>query len=150
MKETIVREAKEEDLAALEALVGELLEAVGKEEGLDREGAAEKCRLLVRDPRSYVLVAQVEGEIVGFINFTTRSTILHAKGSGLIDELVVSRDHRGGGIGGTLIEAAIAKCRELGCGEVEVSTERSNLKGREFYKKHGFDEEALLMELDLD
>jgi ribosomal protein S18 acetylase RimI-like enzyme len=149
MTETMVREARETDIPAIEELIGELLDAVENAGGLDREAAVENCRALIRDPQSHVLVAQVGSELAGFINFTTRKTILHSKTSGLIDELVVARDYRGEGLGGILIEAAIAKCREIGCGEVEVSTERSNLKAREFYKKLGFDEEAFLLELDL-
>ncbi|WP_461865111.1 GNAT family N-acetyltransferase [Thermococcus sp.] len=67
-----------------------------------------------------------------------------------MDELVVSGEHRGEGIGRKLIEAAVELCRELGCVEVEVSTEIGNLKAREFYRSMGFEETAVLLEMNLE
>jgi len=86
---------------------------------------------------------------VGFINFTVRQTILHQNPSGLIDELVVAEEYRGKGAGKQLVQAAIEKCRRLGCCEVEVSTEKANLNAREFYKQCGFEEIGMLFEVDL-
>jgi hypothetical protein len=37
----------------------------------------------------------------------------------------------------------------LGCCELEVSSLKSNTAARDFYKKCGFEEEALLLEMDL-
>ena len=75
---------------------------------------------------------------------------MHPGPSGLIDELVVSESSRGRGIGKKLIEAVTEKCRELGCSEVEVSTEQSNTAARQFYKSCGFDGESVLLEMDLE
>lgn len=75
--------------------------------------------------------------------------MMHPGPSGLIDELVVSKSSRGAGIGKQLIQAVIDKCRESGCYEVEVSTEKSNTKARRFYKTCGFEEDAVLLELGL-
>ena len=49
-----------------------------------------------------------------------------------------------------LISGVIDRCRQLGCCEVEVSTLMRNEKARTFYKKCGFDEDAVLLEMDLD
>jgi GNAT superfamily N-acetyltransferase len=85
--------------------------------------------MLMKNSAHQMLVARnTTGVIIGFVNFTTRRTILHPGLSGLIDELVVSKTSRGSGVGKKLILAAIDKCRELGCCEVEVSTEKSNFK----------------------
>jgi ribosomal protein S18 acetylase RimI-like enzyme len=103
----------------------------------------------MQDPDNYMLVAKDNEHILGFVNFTTRKTIMHPGPSGLIDELVVSKSSRGSGIGKRLIAAVIERCRELGCCEVEVSTEKSNARARRFYKSCGFDEDAVLLEIDL-
>jgi ribosomal protein S18 acetylase RimI-like enzyme len=87
--------------------------------------------------------------VVGFINFTTRRTVLHGGLSGLIDELVVAEEYRRRGIGKRLVAAAVDKCRQLGCREVEVSTQKTNLEAREFYKDCGFEEHAVLLEMHL-
>jgi GNAT superfamily N-acetyltransferase len=75
---------------------------------------------------------------------------MHPRPSGLIDELIVSGRSQGLGIGKQLILAAITECREIGCCEVEVSTEKSNAKARQFYKACGFKEDAVLLEIDLE
>jgi len=105
---------------------------------------------MIDNPNSHILLARLGKDIVGLVNFTTRNTILHTAPSGLIDELVVANAHRGKGIGKLLIKTVINKCRTLGCCEIEVSTERINEKARAFYKKCGFDEDAVLLEYDLD
>ena len=95
------------------------------------------------------LVARCCDSVVGFVNFTTRKTMIHPSESGLIDELIVSREYRGKGVGQRLISAVIDRCRQLGCCELEVSTLMSNERARAFYKKCGFAEEAVLLEIDL-
>lgn len=45
---------------------------------------------------------------------------------------------------------AIEKCRELDCCEVEVSIEKSNEGARAFYKRCGFQEDAVLLEFQID
>lgn len=145
-----IRPATEADLPSIKPLLQELMDAMEDTEGFDVERAVENCRVLIKDPAHHMLVAKDKGKVVGFVNFTTRKTVLHPGPSGLIDELIVSKSHRGRGIGKELLLAAIEKCRELGCCEVEVSTEKSNSGARKFYRKYGFKENAVLLELDFE
>ncbi|MBU2440593.1 GNAT family N-acetyltransferase [bacterium] len=149
MTDILIREAKESDLLTIGKLTLELIEAIGDTEGIDIKLIAENCRNLLSEANSYILVAEIEGIIVGFVNFTTRKTILHRGLSGLIDELIAAKSYRGKGIGRKLLLSAIKKCRQLGCCEVEVSTEKTNIKAREFYRQCGFTERGVLFEIDL-
>ena len=149
MTDIIIREAKESDLLTIGKLTLELIEAMGDTEGIDIKLIAENCRNLLSEANSYILVAEIEGVVVGFINFTTRKTILHRGLSGLIDELIVAKSYRGKGIGKQLLSSVIEKSRQLGCCEVEVSTEKTNIKAREFYRQCGFTERGVLFEIDL-
>ena len=149
MAEVLIREALESDLIAIEKLMIELIEAMEDTKGIDVKLVGDNCRSLLSDADSYFLVAEIEGEIIGFINFTTRKTILHPAPSGLIDELVITKKYRGKNIGKQLLLAAIEKCKKFGCCEVEVSTETGNTKAREFYEKCGFEEVGVLFEVDL-
>ena len=146
MTDIIIREAKVFDLLTIGKLTLELIEAMGDTEGIDIKLIAENCRNLLSEANSYILVAEIEGIIVGFVNFTTRKTILHRGLSGLIDELIIDKSHRGKGIGKQLLSSAIEKSRQLGCCEVEVSTEKTNIKAREFYRQCGFTERGVLFE----
>ena len=149
MTDILIREAKEFDLLTIEKLTLELIEAMGNTEGIDIKLIAKNCRNLLNEVNSHILVAEVKGVIAGFVNFTTRKTILHHSLSGLIDELIVAKSYRGKGIGKQLLSSAIKKSRQLGCCEVEVSTEKTNIKAREFYRQCGFADRGVLFEIDL-
>jgi GNAT superfamily N-acetyltransferase len=149
MNDIVIRETKESDLPAIGKLLEELTDAMDSTEGIDTKIALKNYERLLNDTGSHILVAAREKTPVGFINFTVRQTILHRSPSALIDELVVAEGHRGKGVGRQLVQAAIEKCRQLGCCEVEVSTEKANLKAREFYKQCGFEERGMLFEADL-
>ena len=149
MNDIVVRKAKKSDLPAIKRLLAELVNAMDDTECIDMRVAPRLWERLLRDARSRFLVAAAGGTPVGLIHFTIRQTVLHRSPSGMIDELVVSNDYQRKGIGTQLVLAAIETCRQLGCCEVEVSTERTNLKARRFYRKCGFDKEEILFELDL-
>ncbi len=148
--EIIIKPALESDLPLIKPLLLELLNAMEDTAGFDVEQSIENCRTLLSNPVNYILVARDGDEIVGFINFTIRKTVMQPGPSGLIDELVVAESSRGLGVGKQLIRAVADKCREIGCFEVEVTTEKSNTDARRFYKSCGFNEEAVLMELELE
>jgi GNAT superfamily N-acetyltransferase len=119
-------------------------------EGFDIEQSLKNYRNLLNDAEYYILTAKNKNELLGLVSFTTRKTLLHPAPCGMIDELIVSKHERGKGIGKQLILAAIGKCRQLGCCEVEVSTEKSNSTARRFYRSCGFEEDAVLLERDLE
>lgn len=149
MDDILVRIPSRSDLPAIGRLLEHLTNALDSTEGIDIGIALKTCERLMNDANSHFLVAATEGIPVGFINFTVRQTILHRSPSAMIDELVVAKEYQGKGAGRQLLLAAIDRCRQLGCCEVEVSTEETNLKARQFYKKCGFEERGMLFELDL-
>jgi GNAT superfamily N-acetyltransferase len=149
MNDILIRTPSKSDLPAIGRLLEDLTNAMDSTEGTDIGIALKTCERLVNDANPHFLVAATEGMPVGFINFTARQTILHRSPSAMIDELVVAKEYQGKGIGEQLVLAAIDRCRQLGCCEVEVSTEKANLKARKFYKKCGFEERGMLFEVDL-
>ena len=149
MKDILVREATKSDLPAIGKLLKGLVNAIDNTEGIDTGIPIKTWERLLNNAGSYFLVAEREGTPVGFINFMVRQTILHRSPSALIDELVVAEEYRGKGVGKQLVQAAIEKCRQLGCCEIEVSTEKTNIEAREFYEKCGFEERGMFFEADL-
>ena len=149
MTDIIIREARESDLLTIRKLTLELIEAMGNTEGIDIKLIAENCQNFLSEANSHILVAEIGGVVVGFVNFTTRKTILHRSLSGLVEELIIAKSYRGKGIGRQLLSSAIEKSRQLGCCEVEVSTEKINIKAKEFYGQCGFMERGILFEIDL-
>jgi GNAT superfamily N-acetyltransferase len=149
MKDILIRKARESDLPAIGKLLADLINAMDSTEGINIGIALKTCEHLLHDAGSHFLVAAMEGTPVGLIHFTVRQTILHRSPSALIDELVVAKEYQGKGVGKQLALAAIEKCKQLGCCEVEVSAEKANVEARKFYKKCGFAERGMLFEVDL-
>jgi ribosomal protein S18 acetylase RimI-like enzyme len=141
----VVRNLKKRDLPIINQLIFQLISAIDKKEGIDRKVVSRNSR----SANSHFLVAEIGKTIAGFAHFTTRRTITHRGPSGLIDELVVAKSFRRTGIGRQLLSATIQRCKELGCCEIEVSTERTNKRARGFYRSCGFEERGILLEKDL-
>ena len=149
MNDIVIRKGTKSDLPVIKRLLVELINAMDDTECIDVRVAPTLWERLLADARSHFLVAAARGTPVGLIHFTIRQTVLHRSPSAMIDELVVTAEYQGKGIGRQLVLAAIERCRQLGCCEVEVSTEQPNLKARRFYRKCGFDKTEILFELDL-
>jgi len=92
------------------------------------------------DPGHAVLVAELEGSVVGFV---TLSPTHHWSGEpeASIGELVVSPEAEGRGIGRALVEAVMARARESGCTRISVSTGAANDRARALYRRLGFEDE---------
>ena len=149
MSSPIILEATESDLPAVVELLSKLSSSLEKSQELDQQQLIANCLSIILHPQSYILLAKLEGETVGMIDFSTRRTALHSGPSALIDEFIVMEEHRGKGVGSSLMTAVIDKCRQIGCSEIEVSTETSNEEARAFYVARGFSGDAILFEMDL-
>jgi ribosomal protein S18 acetylase RimI-like enzyme len=144
-----VTKAKRHDLPSIRRLALDLIRTIDNTKSIDRSVISRNFRTLFRNANSHFLVAEIGKTIVGFVHITTRKTILHHGPSGLIDELVIAKRKRRKGIGGQLLSAAIQRCRELGCCEIELTTEKENKGAREFYKSFGLEERGIIFEMDL-
>jgi aminoglycoside 6'-N-acetyltransferase I len=75
--------------------------------------------VLVDSPDARVAVAEVAGVVVGFA-ITTTSFGLENGRIAELEDLFVTPDRRGTGLGRALIEDSVAWCRDTGCRLVEV------------------------------
>lgn len=91
-------------------------------------------------PDSLVLVAEDDGRPVGYALVTFRGPEeAWASGEriGVVQTLSVLPSHRGAGLGTRLLEAAFDGMRELGAGEVEITTLDANVDSQRFYERFG-------------
>jgi GNAT superfamily N-acetyltransferase len=87
-----------------------------------------------------VLVAVIAGEVVGVCQLIVFRH-LQARG-GLCAELEsvhVHPDHRGTGVGGELVRAAIDRARDLGCYRVQLTSNAARHEAHRFYEGLGFE-----------
>ncbi len=103
----------------------------------DTEENLRAARQRLREsPFLEVLVAELEGEVVGFLSMSFPIGLSGARA--LIDELAVEPAHRRKGIGASLVEAAIRLARQRGSTHLLVDTSRANEPAQAFYRACGF------------
>jgi len=133
----VIREARSDD----EGRVLELLPLIPANASLspaEIQAAAQRFReSLAMD----VLVAEVDGEVVGFLvlSFVPAISGLRA----LIDDLAVDPTYRRQGIGAALVEAAVQRASRRGATHLLVDTSRGDPVAREFYQACGFEAEGI-------
>lgn len=94
----------------------------------------------LREGRGKVLIAQLNGEIVGFIYFihSLRTFLEVSKQAALISDMYVKPEFRRRGIGSLLMEKCLENLRKLHIKHVMLSVLSENLAAVKFYEKHGF------------
>ncbi len=79
-----------------------------------------------------------DGPLLGAARYTV------AEGVGYLRELVVDRERRSRGIGGRLLAAFEEDCRRRGCHKLCLDVASVNVRAREFYRRHGWQQEGLM------
>jgi GNAT superfamily N-acetyltransferase len=132
-----IRPAAARDVPAVHGLIRELAE-YERLTALCTGTADELAASLAADrPAAEVLVAEVDGEIVGFaLFFPTFSTFLARPGLWL-EDLYVRPAHRARGIGTRLLRAVAALAVERGCGRFEWAVLDWNAPAIGFYERMG-------------
>ena len=92
-----------------------------------------------------ILVARDDrGEIVGMLNLLyTVSTALGGRVA-LLEDMVVSSNRRGQGIGSELIKRAYKLAAERGCKRITLLTDMNNTNAHCFYKRNGFNQSSMI------
>lgn len=135
--EVVLRAAKVPDAEAVHALASELAEALGDS---PPKPAAVRERLgeLLEAPGAGLLVAEVEGEVVGVVSYWIKPDLAHGDSVVEIPMLAVSEGYRRGGVGRALLAAVTERASEADAALVELVATPSNVAAREFYRSLGF------------
>lgn len=129
----LIRDAVPADAPAVARLLDQL--------GYPTEPAAAASRLerlgIVGDR---VLVAEVEGEVVGLAHLQVTPAIERDRPAAKIGALVVDESRRGEGVGKALVEALDDEARVRGCGLLFLTTSMRRTDAHEFYRRVGLEE----------
>jgi ribosomal protein S18 acetylase RimI-like enzyme len=125
-----IRNYQAEDAADVARLVTGLGYPVGTEEI--------RARLASLSADHHALVAELEGEVVGFIGMVSLAVYEHVSPLGYILALSVAPEHQGKGIGKALLRAAEEHLRDRGCGDVRVSSGLQREEAHRFYEAAGY------------
>jgi len=88
--------------------------------------------------RGFVLVAESQRTLQGYLIAVLLMSVEHQGLMGEIDELFVLPQQRSCGIGARLLAAAEAELIERGCVRLQLQLSSSNSRAREFYERRGY------------
>ncbi len=112
----------------------------------DREKQVDGLSDLLADPtgKAAVFVAEQGGEVVAMA--TVQMLVSTAEGGrvGLVEDVIVDREHRGRGIGTRLLDTIVAWSKERGLRRLQLLADRDNYPALDFYIKHDWCGTALV------
>ncbi len=139
----LVRRATEDDLPVVVGLFA--LEDDGNREDAAPERELEPCyvealRAIDGDPNNAFLVAEDgSGRVVGTFQLTIVQHVAYRGGRvAQIENVLVSPEQRGRGIGEAMMRWAIDEARRRGCFRVQLTSNRRRTRAHAFYERLGF------------
>ena len=134
MSDPIIRPAAEADLPALVSLIGELGYSVSPED------MRRNLQAVAASPEDEILVAEVDGQVVGLIGIRLHLVIHRVGHVGEYSSMVVSAPYRRRGIGQALVAAAEQWLSERGVTSFRVaSNNRRKDEAHRFYTALGYE-----------
>ena len=146
MSDLRVRRADESDIPVLLMHAEEFMSDVEA----TREKRMEILRKALRNPDYELVVAELDGETVGFIDQWIIHDFAHGAKLSYIQNLYVISKHRKKGIGSRLLEEITRSAETQGVLEIHIVTEFENKPAITLYRKHGFLEESLQLEREFE
>ena len=132
------REASASDIEALLGLY-ELLE-FKPVQSLSLEAARVRFERYQEYPNYRIYVAELGEVIVGTFALIIVDSVAHAgKPFAVVEDVVVSQDCQGRGIGKRMMEFAMCRCKEFGCYKLTLSSHLKRQKAHSFYESLGFE-----------
>lgn len=92
------------------------------------------------NPNVVFLIAEIEGEAVGYvkINLNSRDKSVKSIKTIEIERIYAAKEHIGKGVGKSLMQASIQEAEQRGCDSLWLGVWEKNPRAIEFYKKWGF------------
>ena len=132
------REASASDIEALLGLY-ELLE-FKPVQSLSLEAARVRFERYQEYPNYRIYVAELGEVIVGTFALIIVDSVAHSgKPFAVVEDVVVSQDCQGRGIGKRMMEFAMCRCKEFGCYKLTLSSHLKRQKAHSFYESLGFE-----------
>jgi glucosamine-phosphate N-acetyltransferase len=96
---------------------------------------------------NYTYVIEHDEKIIATASLYIQKKLIRNGGKcGLIEEVIVSKNHRNKKLGSKLLEVLVEKAKEKGCYKVILSCSRDNVN---FYERNGFYESEITMRMNL-
>jgi GNAT superfamily N-acetyltransferase len=93
------------------------------------------------DPNQEMLIAELDGEAVGCFQLTYIPGLMRrGMWRGTVEVVHVAAAHRNKGLGGQMMQWAVERCRQRGCGIVQLTSNKKRIDAHRFYRRLGFEQ----------
>lgn len=119
--------------------LAEMLHAFNTEFDTETPGVevlAERLRTLLAGASTFAVLA--DDPAAGVALVTLRPNVWSDGPVALLDEMYVSPEQRGTGVGSAILQHMVEICRELGVAAIEINVDESDAGAMRFYERHGF------------
>ena len=94
---------------------------------------------ITADANHRLIVAEKDSEVVGTLQISIIPGLPRfGMRRGLLENVHIRADQRGSGLGTKMVTWAIERCREAGCGMIQLTSNKVRLDAHRFYEKLGF------------
>jgi ribosomal protein S18 acetylase RimI-like enzyme len=132
---SLIRLATPEDAAHIARLLSQFRDWQGREEPSDASIEASVHRLLDDPQTEYLLGGEPPA---GLLQLRFRHAVWTGADDAHLEDLFVSADARGSGVGRELVEAALERARRRGAARILLDTNESNEAALRLYSSVGF------------
>ena len=134
-----VRRATSGDIPGMCDLLCELF-SIESDFSPDREKQARGLKLLLSDTAStsIIIVADRGDEIIGMCSVQTLISTAQGGTVGLLEDVIVRREHRGEGIGKRLLSEAVAWCVSRHISRLQLLADADNDRALRFYARNNW------------
>ena len=134
---TVIRNAQSDDISAIIELLQLKAEFDGCPESVEATAQKLKTDLFGETPLAFVLLAEVNGEPIGFATYHFIYSTFLAKPGIWLDDLYLKSAYRSQGIGQSLIDRLRQIAKATGCGRIDWTVATTNDRGINFYERVG-------------
>ncbi len=137
--DVLIRPANSADIPQMCGLLSELF-SIESDFSPDSRKQASGLRLLLADRSglSAVMVAEHSNEIIGMCSVQTLISTAQGGPVGLLEDLIVRKEHRGNGIGTRLLSEVFRWCDTKGISRLQLLRDMDNEHALKFYTLNGW------------
>jgi len=108
-------------------------------------------REIEHDPNNELIVAEIDGEVVGSLQLTFTPSISFQGGKrATVESVRVDENCRGRGIGRQMMHWAIERSKQEGCISLQLTSNAARIDAHRFYESLGFSNTSVGMKLNLN
>lgn len=132
-----IRDANQRDIPTIMELIHLKAEFDGCPESVEATPQKLEIDLFGEKPLAFVLLAEVDGDIIGLVTYHFIYSTFLAKPVIWLDDLYVKAEHRSHKVGQALMLRLGKIGQEKGCGKIDWTVAVSNERGIKFYERIG-------------